>query len=108
MRNALVRWALVTVLAAMSGGQVTELFDHWDHTSQTGQDVDYTVALIATCIGFAVVAARNVASRLRRPPGPEHAPVDCPFSILQPILSVPFGAGVSSPPASPPRLPLRV
>ena len=56
MRREYLRWALILVLGVMLGGHVTELFDHWDHTLQTGRDVDYTVVIIAACVGvvFAV------------------------------------------------------
>jgi len=44
----------------MLGGQVTELFDHWDHTLQTGSDVDYTVVIIAACVGVVVALGMKV------------------------------------------------
>jgi hypothetical protein len=42
-------------------GHVSEMFDHWDNTFQTGNDIEYStviVALIAgAVIGFAYLAA---------------------------------------------------
>lgn len=37
---------------------VLEMFDRWDHTLQTGQDTEYTLVLIALCLGVAYVFAR--------------------------------------------------
>ena len=62
MRNLLLRSAVLIVMAAMLGGHVTELLDHWDHTARTGKDSDYAVVMIAGCVGFAFVIARCIAS----------------------------------------------
>jgi len=32
---------------------VLEMFDHWDHTLQTGNDTEYTLVVLALCVGFA-------------------------------------------------------
>lgn len=37
---------------------VLEMFDRWDHTLQTGQDTEYSLVLIALCLGVAYVLAR--------------------------------------------------
>lgn len=37
-----------------------EMFDHWDHTIQTGNDTEYALILIALCVGFACSVARLV------------------------------------------------
>ena len=34
------------------------MFDHWDHTIQTGNDTEYALVLLALCIGFGYSAAR--------------------------------------------------
>ncbi len=60
MRAFLLRSAVVIMLAAMLGGHVTELFDHWDQTLRTGQDGDYAIVLIAACAGAAFVTAASV------------------------------------------------
>jgi hypothetical protein len=44
----------------MVGGQITELFDPWDHTLQTGRDVDYTVVIVAACLGVVFAAAKGL------------------------------------------------
>ena len=37
---------------------VLELFDHWDHTLQTGNDTEYTLVVLALCVGLAFSLAR--------------------------------------------------
>jgi len=34
------------------------MFDHWDHTLQTGNDTEYTLVVIALCVGLAFSMAR--------------------------------------------------
>ena len=43
-----------------------EMFDHWDHTLQTGSDTEYTLVLVALCVGFACSVARLVFTASRR------------------------------------------
>jgi hypothetical protein len=62
MRKTLLHSAALIVLAGMLGGQITELFDHWDHTLQTGHDVDYTVVIIAACVGVVFAVGEKLVS----------------------------------------------
>lgn len=62
MRKTLLHSAALIVLAGMLGGQITELFDHWDHTLQTGRDVDYTVVIIAACVGVVFAVGNKLVS----------------------------------------------
>lgn len=39
---------------------VLELFDHWDHTMQTGNDTEYPLVVLALCAGVAYSVARFV------------------------------------------------
>ena len=39
---------------------LVELFDHWDHTIQTGNDTEYTLVILALCVGVAYSFARFV------------------------------------------------
>jgi len=41
------------VLAICFFCQVSEMFDQWDHTLQTGNDTEYTFVIIALCVGIA-------------------------------------------------------
>ncbi len=77
-----------TILAVAIGGPTVELFDHWDHTLQDGNDIEGTAVVVALCAGFAVgiSAARararttlartaDVVSVRPRLTSHEHAPV---------------------------------
>jgi hypothetical protein len=35
-----------------------ELFDHWDHTVQTGNDIEYNFVVLGLCIGLVYALAR--------------------------------------------------
>jgi hypothetical protein len=39
---------------------VLEMFDHWDHTLQTGNDTEYTLVLLALCVGMVCALARLI------------------------------------------------
>jgi hypothetical protein len=39
---------------------LTELFDQWDHTLQTGNDSEYTVVILALCVGVAFLLKRLI------------------------------------------------
>jgi predicted Kef-type K+ transport protein len=39
---------------------LVELFDNWDHTVQTGNDTEYTLVVLALCVGVAYSFARFV------------------------------------------------
>jgi len=47
---------LVTCLAC----PLVELFDNWDHTIQTGNDTEYTLVVLALCVGVAYWFARLI------------------------------------------------
>jgi hypothetical protein len=51
------------------GGHITELFDHWDHTLETGTEIDFAVVLVAAAgasVLLAVAAAELIVRALRR------------------------------------------
>lgn len=41
------------VLAICFVCHVSEMFDQWDHTLQTGDDTEYTFVILALCVGVA-------------------------------------------------------
>ena len=61
MRQQLIHFGAAVILTLFVWGHVSEIFDHWDNTFQTGNDVEYStvmVVLIAgAVIGFARIAA---------------------------------------------------
>jgi hypothetical protein len=40
------------------------MFDNWDHTVQTGNDTEYSVVLLALCVGVLYSFARFVFARV--------------------------------------------
>jgi predicted Kef-type K+ transport protein len=39
---------------------LVETFDYWDHTIQTGNDTEYTLVVLALCLGVAYSFARFI------------------------------------------------
>jgi hypothetical protein len=66
MRKTLLHSAVLILLAGVLGGHFTELFDHWDHTLQTGRESDYSVVVIAACLGVAFAIGKMLVSASRR------------------------------------------
>jgi len=62
----LIHLGSVLILAVCFCGHVSEVFDHWDHTLQTGNDVEYTATIIALVVGTALILA-HVAVTMVQP-----------------------------------------
>src|ERR1700722_18229796 len=41
------------ILAVCLVCHISEIFDQWDHTMQTGNDTEYTFVILALCVGVA-------------------------------------------------------
>src|SRR6266851_10349777 len=54
--QAIITLVLITCLVC----PLVELFDRWDHTMQTGNDTEYTLVLLALCVGVAYSFARFI------------------------------------------------
>jgi hypothetical protein len=39
-----------------------EMFDYWDHTPQTGNDIEYALVVLALCVGVAYTLARLIVT----------------------------------------------
>jgi hypothetical protein len=104
VQRTLLRWAVLITLAAMLGGHMTELFDHWENTLQTGSDVDYTVVILAACAGVVFVVAKSLVVLFGHLPKQKDSPVQQSFSLLQTIFPEISATG----PSPPPLLPLRI
>lgn len=48
------------VLATCLVCPLVEMFDHWDHTLQTGNDTEYALVILGLCVGVAYTFARIV------------------------------------------------
>ena len=53
-----VRIIAVLLLLAALLFSVSELFDTWDNTPQTGNDVEYNSVLVILCVGAAIACFR--------------------------------------------------
>lgn len=62
MRRSLLQFASVLILVICFGSCVSETFDHWDHTMQTGQDIESELIVLALVTGAAVILTRIVLS----------------------------------------------
>lgn len=108
MRGVVLRSAVLIMLTCMLGGQITELFDHWDDTLHTGQDIDYSVVFVAAAAGIVFVVANSLAARAQRPlrrgagETAAHAHTRAWFVDDYP------SDGSASDPSPPPLLPLRI
>ena len=56
--------AVVTLVLAISlVCPLVEMFDHWDHTIQTGNDTEFALIVLALCVGVAYSFARFLVTR---------------------------------------------
>jgi len=53
MRSRFLHAGIVFILVVCLVCPLVELFDHWDHTLQTGNDTEYTLVILALCMGVA-------------------------------------------------------
>ena len=53
---------VAAILAICLGGPVVEMFDHWDHTLQDGNDTEANVVAVAICVGLAMVVGTMMAN----------------------------------------------
>jgi hypothetical protein len=60
MRSRATRITVALPLLICFVCPIVETFDHWDHTIQTGNDTEYTLVVLALCVGVAYSFARFV------------------------------------------------
>ena len=66
MRRRLVHFGAIIVLMLCIWGHVSELFDHWDNTFQTGKDIEYSTVIVALAAGAVLAFAHLSAAAIRR------------------------------------------
>ena len=66
VRRLLLHIGTVLILAFCTWGHVSELFDHWDNTFKTGNDMEYSTVIVVLITGavlcfahLAIVVARS-------------------------------------------------
>jgi len=104
MRQKVLHSVLVMIVVLILGGHVTELCDQWDRTLTSGQDADYSIVLLAACVGFVFVVARYIAPRLGRCRATQSSLLWRLFHVLPASFLDTLTAGLSPPP----NLPLRI
>jgi len=57
MRRKLIHFAGLLILTACVWGHASELFDHWDNTFRTGNDVESSVIIAALAAGVVLALA---------------------------------------------------
>src|SRR5258708_7088912 len=83
-----------------------ELFDHWDHTIQTGNDTEYALVVLGLCVGAAYSFARFIFKSVLLGFVVKSAFASCPQKSF---FSAPCGFTLWLCDAtSPPALPLRI
>ena len=60
MRSRAIRITAAVALLVCLICPLLETFDTWDHTIQTGNDTEYTLVILALCVGVAYSFARFV------------------------------------------------
>ena len=65
MRRHVLQLGAFLLLLVCVCGQVTETFDFWDHTLQTGNDVEYSLVAVALIVGASFGVAHVVAIVMR-------------------------------------------
>jgi hypothetical protein len=65
VRRRLIQFGTTLILTLCIWGHVSELFDHWDNTFETGYDIEYSTVIVVLIAG-AVIAFAQVAAHLIR------------------------------------------
>ena|SRR5947207_595730 len=88
MRSHAIRAAILVVVLVCVVAPVAELFDVWDNTLQTGNDVESSLAVIAACLGMALVLTGSLFKLLRNPAPIESIRVlqECHSPVVAPSL----------------------
>jgi hypothetical protein len=101
MRRKLVHFAGLLILTACVWGHASELFDHWDNTFRTGNDVESSVIIAALAAGVVLALAYMPPAILRMVRKTPESRSTARHSFLFSVLSAEF-IGHSPP------LPLRI
>jgi hypothetical protein len=93
------------ILAICFVCHISEMFDQWDHTLQTGNDTEYTFVILALCVGVAF----SLKWFIPRVAFPDSEAVTVTYPLLHPAFSAmpPWCSEVAIQ-ASPPPAALRI
>jgi hypothetical protein len=101
VRRHLLQFAAFLLLLICLCGHIAETFDFWDHTLQTGNDIEYSLVMVALVAGagFGLAYVAAIAT----------LPVSLASCVLSPIVA--FSSCAQPPLVSPgysPPQPLRI
>jgi len=65
VRRQLIHFGVSLILAICLLGHVSEIFDHWDNTPLTGNDIEYSTVIVALIAGAVFAIAHVAAIALR-------------------------------------------
>src|SRR5215472_12122530 len=65
MRRGTLLTIVLLVAVVLLGTQISELFDTWDNTLQTGNDIEFNLTIVALCIGACVLFAKLILRLFR-------------------------------------------
>ena len=65
MRRKLIQLGTILILTLCIWGHVSEIFDHWDNTLQTGNDLEYSTVVVALIAGAVLGLVHCAAVVLR-------------------------------------------
>ena len=100
-QRLLTRAGIVLVLVICLGGHVSELLDFWDHTLQTGKDIDYSLVGVAVLMGVVFVSCGRALRSFEN--GFEKGKVAClPSLLCAASVDLSFG-NLARPSHSPPQ-----
>jgi len=65
VRRRLIQFGTTLILMICIWGHVSEMFDHWDNTFQTGNDIEYSTVIVVLIAGAVIGLADLAAIALR-------------------------------------------
>jgi hypothetical protein len=65
VRRRLIHYGATLILTLCIWGHVSEIFDRWDNTPQTGNDIEYSTVIVALIVGAVFAIAHVAAIALR-------------------------------------------
>ena len=101
MRGRFLHFGSALILTLCLWGHVSELFDHWDDTFKSGNDIEYST-VIGVLVAGAVIAFAHVLANLIRSVSATHFRSHL-FIFYDFVVVIPAGFIGHSPP-----LPLRI
>jgi hypothetical protein len=66
VRPRLIQFGTTLILTLCVWGHVSEIFDHWDNTFQTGYDIEYSTVIVVLVTGAVIAFAHVAAALIRR------------------------------------------